>query len=420
MSKPRIHYSAFDLVPSAKGASTHITWFVQGLVQAGARVDLVTVGDGLLPLDDQYAGASMHRVGRAQADTFLGRALEYGDCVAARVAQAGPGAYQICHFRNAWCGLPLVEAAQRLGYRTVFEVNGLPSVELKYHYPALRGSPSLERIRQREVLTLLQADAVLCPSRVTAAFLESLGVPPERLTVIPNGMEPSLFRATPLPVARPALRILYIGTLAEWQGIPVLLRALALVRHELPVELCIVGSGRERQRRRLRRTIARLGLEGAVFIEQPVAHEDVPEVIAQADVCVAPLGYNERNVTQGCCPLKVIEYMASARPVVAANLPVVRELLRDGIEGLLFEPENPEDLAQKLVTVLRSRELAEQLASAAARRAHAKFRWSTAQRSLLALYDGLLGSSLSSTGEVVAEPPFMTTHWPDAAELSAS
>jgi glycosyltransferase involved in cell wall biosynthesis len=420
MTPLRIHYSAFDLVPSSKGASTHITWFVRGLVQAGVRVDLVTVGDDQLPRDGHYAGANIHRVGRAQADTFLGRALEYGESVGRRIEQAGPGAYDICHFRNAWCGLPIVEAARRLGYRTVFEVNGLPSVELKFHYPALRGSPSLERIRQREVLTLLQADAVLCPSRVTAAFLESLGVEPERLSVIPNGMAPSLFRPTPLPEAREIPRILYVGTLAEWQGLSVLLQALALVRRQLPAELHIVGSGRDRQRRRLQRTIARLGLEGAVFIAPPVAHEDVPALIAASDVCVAPLGYNERNVTQGCCPLKVIEYMASARPVVAANLPVVRELLRDGIEGLLFEPENIEDFARKLGAVLGSRELCERLASAASRRAHASFAWSSAQRRLLALYDGLLGTSLATTAELGSD--VLSTTAPSrepATELSA-
>jgi glycosyltransferase involved in cell wall biosynthesis len=399
MSALRVHYSAFDVVPSPKGASTHITWFVRGLVTAGASVDLVTVGDGQLPALGAHAGASVHRIGRAAADTFLGRALEFGDTVVQRLERAGPGAYEVCHFRNAWCGLPIVEAAQRLGYRTVFEVNGLPSVELKYHYPALRGSASLERIRQREILTLLQADAVVCPSRVTASFLESLGVEPERLTVIPNGMEPSLFRATSLPLARSPARLLYVGTLAEWQGLSVLLKALAVVRREVPAELYILGSGRERQRRRLLRAAERLALAGAVFLEAPVVHEQVAEWIAAADVCVAPLGYNERNVTQGCCPLKVIEYMACARPVVAANLPVVRELLRDGIEGLLFEPDNSDDLGHKLLSVLRERELAGRLALAGARRAHADFSWRTAQLRLLTLYEGLLGRSLSALAD---------------------
>lgn len=391
---PRVHYSAFDVIPSAKGASTHITAFVQGLVEAGAGVELVTVGDGQLPESDVHVGARVHRVARERAETFLERALEFGDTVAARLHAAGPGAFQLCHFRNAWCGLPIVEAARHLGYRTLFEVNGLPSVELKHHYPALRGSPSLERIRQREILTLLQADAVICPSRVTAAFLESLGVERERLTVISNGMDPALFRATPLPTPSERRRLLYVGTLADWQGLVLLLKALPLVRAQVPVELHVVGSGRARQRRRLSRWVSRLGLEGSVFIAEPVEHRRIPELIAQAEVCIAPLGYNERNVTQGCCPLKVIEYMGCGRPVVAANLPVIRELYRDGIEGLMFEPDCVEELAAQITRLLLDPALAAELGRAAARRAHSTLRWDMAQRSLLALYDQLLGSSL--------------------------
>jgi glycosyltransferase involved in cell wall biosynthesis len=393
---PRVHYSAFDVVPSAKGASTHITSFVRGLVRAGADVELVTVGDGRFPAQGEYAGAFIRRVGQDLSENFLARALAFGETVAARLADAGPGAFDLCHFRSAWCGLPLVEAAPRLGYRTVFEVNGLPSVELKHHYPGLRGSPSLERIRHREVLTLLQADAVICPSRVTGAFLESLGVEPERLKIIPNGMDPTLFRPAPLRAPSSPRHLLYVGTLADWQGLVVLLKALPRVREATPVQLHIVGTGRARQRRRLQRWVTRLGLDDCVLVAEPISHEEVPAAIAQADVCVAPLGYSERNVTQGCCPLKIIEYMGVGRPIVAANLPVVRELLRDGIEGLLFEPDCPESLAQQIVRLLTDRELAEALASAAARRAHRSFRWDTAQRSLLELYDQLLGTSLAS------------------------
>ena len=398
MSGLRVHYSAFDVVPSPKGASTHITAFVEGLAAAGAEVELVCVGNGLLPESGHYAGARVQRIGKDTAETFLGRALEFGESAAARLRRAGRGAYQVCHFRNAWCGLPIVEAAAELGYRTVFEVNGLPSIELKHHYPALRGSATLDRIRQREILTLLQADAVICPSRVTAAFLESLGIEPERLTVIPNGMDPAQFVTTPLPPPRATAQLLYVGTLADWQGLPLLLEALALVRQRHAVQLRIVGSGRARQRRRLERCTQRFALEGAVSVLQPIEQQLVPALIADADLCLAPLSYNERNVTQGCCPLKVIEYMACGRPVVAANLPVVRELVRDGVDGLLFEPDSASELARSILRVLEQRELALHLAQSAARRAHNQFTWHRAQQALLAVYDDLLGTTLRSTG----------------------
>ena len=242
----------------------------------------------------------------------------------------------------------------------------------------------------------------------------------ERLTVIPNGMDPALFRASPLPEPGPTRRLLYVGTLADWQGLLVLLKALPLVRKQVPAELTIVGSGRTRQRRRLSRWVSRLGLTGHVFIEEPVTHGEIPARIAQADVCVAPLGYNERNVTQGCRPLKVIEYMACGRPVVAANLPVIRELLRDGIEGLLFESDSVEELAAQITRLLLEPTLAAKLGAHAARRAHSVLRWDSAQRSLLAVYDRLLGTSLLSAHRSPAETPVSGPEWPhEAASLSA-
>jgi len=133
-----------------------------------------------------------------------------------------------------------------------------------------------------------------------------------------------------------------------------------------------------------------LGLEASVVLDASVPHHAVPDVIAQADVCVAPLALNDRNVTQGCCPIKVIEYMACARPIVAANLPVVRELVREDIDALLFAPDDAGDLARQILRVLNDRELAEKLATNAAARARSKLTWHEAQKKLLKVYDRLL------------------------------
>jgi len=134
-------------------------------------------------------------------------------------------------------------------------------------------------------------------------------------------------------------------------------------------------------------------LEEHITIESPVPHHEMPELVAQADVCIAPLGYNDRNVTQGCCPLKIIEYMACGRPIVASNLPVVRELARDDIDALLFTPEDANDLARCVLAILEDETLAQRLADSAAQRAKDTFSWHTAQKKLLKVYKSLIGSS---------------------------
>jgi glycosyltransferase involved in cell wall biosynthesis len=139
----------------------------------------------------------------------------------------------------------------------------------------------------------------------------------------------------------------------------------------------------------LAKQIRKLGLEEYISLEPAVPHHLVPEAIAQADLCVAPLGMNDRNITQGCCPIKVIEYMSSGRPILASNLPVVRELVREDIDALLFSPDDPLDLARQALAILGDRRLAERLANSAASRARGKFTWSAAQKKLLKVYRDL-------------------------------
>ena len=396
----RVLYSAFDVVPSPKGASTHIRYFARGLVEAGFRVQLITAHDEALAEHDSWEGASVWRVPRAGESNFLERATAFGRAAVAHAEQAGPGSYRIAHFRSLWCGLPLTAAKKRLGYRTLFEVNGLPSVELKYHYPKVRGSSLLDKLREQEVATLLLADHVICPSAVTAAFLGSLGVPEERITVIRNGVdlelfapgEPSVARAStaasPEALEEPVL--LYVGTLADWQGLEVAVRALPLICAVQPIRLRLVGRGRARQKRNLLKLAQRLGVADRLSIDEGVPHEQIPALMRKATIGLVPLVYNDRNVTQGCCPLKLIETMASELPIVAANLPVVRELAREGEEVLLFEPGDFSELAHRVNLLLAHPQHGRTIARAAATRARKRYGWAEAQSALVQVYRALL------------------------------
>jgi glycosyltransferase involved in cell wall biosynthesis len=349
-------YSAFDVVPSPKGASTHITYFTRGLVEAGYHVQLVTAGDPALPERDSYCGAQVLRVPVGDDLNYLRRALEFGQAVLRHV-ESSPQ-YSIAHFRSIWEGFALVQAQARWGYKTLFEVNGLPSIELKYHYPSLKGDPLLAKIKRQEIVTLLLADRIICPSAVTRAYIASLGVPREKITVIQNGVDTSLFTPQPLEEPGQPPTLLYTGTLADWQGLDVLIEATRIVAAQRALSLRIVGRGRGRQRKALLKHVRKLGLAEFVSVEAAVPHHAMPALLAQADVCVAPLTYNDRNVTQGCCPLKLIEYMACGRPVVASNLPVVRELAREDVDALLFTPDDPADLARCIQTLLDDPKLA--------------------------------------------------------------
>jgi glycosyltransferase involved in cell wall biosynthesis len=383
----KILYTAFDIVPSPKGASTHILHNIRGLVDAGHAVHLITPNDGLLPPEDTIEGAPATRITQNLEENFLARAMHFGKSVLSHLALHPD--YNVVHYRNVWDGLHVAQNKKRLGYQTVFEVNGLSSIELKYHYPELDAN-LLGKIKEQEIATLHLSDAILCPSRVTRDYIASLGLNRKLITVIPNGVSASDFSPSPLPAREGRTpTLLYIGTLADWQGLDIVIKALPKILEQQVVQLQIVGRGRSRQRKLLAKQIRKLGVEEHVVVQPAVPHHEIPALIAQADICVAPLGLNDRNVTQGACPIKILEYMASARPLLAPNMPIVRELVREDVDGLLFSPNDPEDLARQAVNLLSDFELSKRLSVAASNRALTKFTWHESQKKLAKVYEGL-------------------------------
>ena len=387
---PRVLYTAFDIVPSPKGASTHILHNIRGLVNSQFDVHLITPNDGLLPVEDTIEGAQVTRITQDLTQNFLARAVHFGQSVFRHLTLYPE--YDVVHYRNIWDGLAIAQHKTLFGYKTLFEVNGLPSIELKYHYPGM-DTELLAKIREQEVATLHLSDAIICPSNVTRDYIASLRLSRDRIAVIPNGVSPSDFSPSPLPPRDGRVPVLlYIGTLADWQGLEVVIKALPKILEQVPVHLRIVGRGRSRQRKMLMKHIRKLGLEGSVLVQPAVPHHEVPALIAESDICLAPLGLNDRNVTQGACPIKVLEYMASSRPLIASNIPIVRELVREDVDGLLFSPNDPEDLAYKVLMLLNDVELSKQLADSATERALTKFTWHESQKKLVRVYEKLLGS----------------------------
>src|SRR5215471_18186659 len=135
---PRVLYTAFDIVPSPKGASTHILHNIRGLVNSGFDVHLLTPNDGVLPPQEMLEEARITRIPQDLSQNFLARATHFGRSVLAHLTLHPD--YDVVQYRNIWDGLPIAQNKTRFGYKTLFEVNGLPSIELKYHFPAIDSS----------------------------------------------------------------------------------------------------------------------------------------------------------------------------------------------------------------------------------------------------------------------------------------
>jgi glycosyltransferase involved in cell wall biosynthesis len=373
-------YASFDRFPSRKGSAVHIDRFARALfAHAGGGLLYALGGDGL-PAYQREGEVEIVRFSRP-TDNYLERALAFSARLEALLDQDG-GSLRLAHFRDPWSGMAIVQR----DLATVYEVNGLPSVELPYLHPGIpRGT--LERIVDVEQRCLDAADAVVVPSPVIAAALERRGVATERTHVIPNGAD--LPRPTLRPADAPARYLLYFGALQPWQGLDTALRALAGLTELADVELVVCASVHRRKAKPYRKLAARLGVERRVRWHFALLEDQLAPWREHAVASLAPLRDCSRNVAQGCAPLKVLESMASGVPVLASDLPVVRDLVDDGEQGLLVAPDRPGELARAVRTLLDFPDRATAMGAAGRARLAERFSWEASVAALGDLYASL-------------------------------
>lgn len=168
----------------------------------------------------------------------------------------------------------------------------------------------------------------------------TLGIAPERIAVIPNGVDNHAFAPASHPAEAPVIGC--TGRLHRKNGHPTLLEAFAAIRQAVPeARLLLVGDGPER--RSLERTVAGRGWGGAVTFAGEQA--DVRPWLHRMAVYVQP------SISEGMSN-SILEAMASGLPVVATRVGGTPEVVEDGVSGLLVPPEDPAALATALVTLL--------------------------------------------------------------------
>lgn len=265
-------------------------------------------------------------------------------------------------------------AARRTGARLVLEVNA-PIVD----YPrspkarldrALLVEP-MRRWRERQVRA---ADLVVSPSRsILPPWLA-----PDRVLEIEWGADTSRFKPVPGGIrwsAGGSLTCVFAGAFRAWHGAIHLVTAIRTLRSRgiADVGAVFVGDGPERA---AVQNAAR-GLTGVTFTGA-LPHERMPAALAAADVGIAPFDVARHPPLQLAfywSPLKIFEYMATGLPIVAPALPRLRQLVAHDVEGLLYDPERSEGLADALA-VLRDPDVRRRMGEAARRRAEAEYSWS--------------------------------------------
>ena len=223
---------------------------------------------------------------------------------------------------------------RRTGLPMMLEVNA-PLCEERSRY----GGIALRRFARRtERIAWLGADMTLPVTEVLARHLRVAGVPDSRITVIPNGIDPRRFeRAPTTEEAKQALgldgRLVlgFTGFVREWHRLDQVIDLLAERRAD-DLHLLVVGDGPERER--LEAHARDRDVEGRVRFTGIVDRDQVADHVAAFDVALQPA------VVAYASPLKLFEYLALGKAVVAPDTDNIREILTDGVDGVLFEAGN--------------------------------------------------------------------------------
>lgn len=384
MNLAKVAYISFDTVPAPKGAAIHIEAFIKALANSLGTVELVTVAANT-DIASQPAWEGVKQTALpAKGATLIHRVLNFrwhlGNYLKNRYFQA-------IHIRSIYEGFPIALHKNKYCDRLIFEVNGLPSIELKYRYPRVTEDRELlEKLKAQEQVCLEAADLIITPSSVTRDYLRSRQISPDKIQVIPNGVDLDLFTyQVPLNYSEP-FTLIYFGTLSSWQGVNLIIRALPFIQAHFPVCLNLIASASQQQIYGLKSLAQKLGVSQQVNFLGSMTQTHLVKALHQSHCSIAPLTFNDRNLVQGCCPLKVLESLATGTPVITSDLPVIRELGEPETHFIAVKPGSVAAIAESVIELKNQPEFALRLSENARKRIETCYTWEQSAKCLISAY----------------------------------
>jgi len=242
-----------------------------------------------------------------------------------------------------------------------------------------------------ERLTCKGASRTVAVSSTLKDYLVSVGVPAQQILVLPNGVNTTKFYQREksdevlqsLGLDGSNTLIGFVGILRPWHGVDLLLQAFRIVHAIFPKAiLLLVGDGPIRSQ--IESLARELGVGQSLRITGRVAHEKVGEYIALFDVAVSP------KATFYASPMKIIEYMAQGKAIVAPDMANVKDLVDDGVNGLLFQSGSAEALAATLIAALSDDNLRFKLGKAALIETSRRLNWPANASRVIKEYERLI------------------------------
>jgi glycosyltransferase involved in cell wall biosynthesis len=291
--------------------------------------------------------------------------------------------YQLIYERYALFSLAGVIAARRRKVPIILEVNDSALVD---RIRPLRLQAAARRV---ERFIWSSADAIVTITSYFRDLIVADGVAARRVHVVANAVDEAAFRVPPdgSEVRRRCglndkLVVGYVGAINYWRRLDLLIAAFGAIAARHPsAHLLVIGDGPDRAA--LREALHSQGLGARVSFTGKLEHSDIAAHLGAIDVAVIPHSNDYGS------PMKLFEYMAAGKPVVAPWLPPIVSVIGDGDGGVLFPPLDLAGFTQALDAVLSDRDYRVRLGLRAREKALGEHVWRRNAEAILRILDQL-------------------------------
>ncbi|HHJ18556.1 MAG TPA: glycosyltransferase family 1 protein [Gammaproteobacteria bacterium] len=345
-------------IASKDGQYVHIEELTRALKAAGH--ELIIVGPKVVDADEFGGEGGMVAVLKRHVPKALYELMELGYSLLAywRLSRAAKQHRPDVLYERYNLFLPAgIWLAKRKRMPMLLEVNA-PLFDERLRYDGL----ALKRLaRWSERYCWRRADGVLPVTEVLADRVRQEGVDSAKIHVIPNGIDWEKFCHLPdVDKAKETLGLAgqvvlgFAGFVREWHGLE---RVVDAVAADPRRHLLVVGDGPARAA--IESRAQAMGVTDQVMVTGIVARDRIADYVAAFDIALQP------DVVAYASPLKLFEYLAMGRAIIAPDRPNIREVLEHGENAWLFDPDAPRGLVDAIERLCQDTELRQRLGAGA-------------------------------------------------------
>jgi len=298
--------------------------------------------------------------------------------------------------RYSLFGIAGLKFAEARGIPLVLEVNAPLVVET----PKFRKLVNIELAKAVEKYLFNGADHIISVSDELRKYILKIA-PQARVTVVPNGVSVERFQNDDKhcdsvdklsSFTESGFIVGFVGSIRPWHGVDILIDAFAGLAKEAAESRLIIIGDEGKMKPQLEKQCRNLGTNNRVMFTGAVAHDDVPALMHKADVLVAP--YPEMTNFYFSA-LKIFEYMAAGKPIVASRIGQIPEILTDESTALLVPPGDKQALGDALLRLKCEPELRRKLGENARNEAINKHTWKKRMATVRGIFKEIISGNLS-------------------------